>query len=80
MLITRLSIRIVASKLGGMTATKIANDNGKSACLIGVIIFSFAAYIHLIKEWSDYPIGYHFTYLILIIPVTGLSYFLYKRK
>ncbi|MCW3119269.1 MAG: hypothetical protein JWM28_3351 [Chitinophagaceae bacterium] len=74
MLLSRLSIGIFASILAGIFATKISEDGGKSACVLGVIVFCFAAYTHFFRVWADYPIWYHFAYLLPIIPVTGLSH------
>jgi hypothetical protein len=79
MLLSRLSIGIISSVLAGIIATKIAN--AKSAWLVGAIVFCFAAYTHLFRVWTDYPAWYHFSYLLPIIPITGLShYFIYKNE
>ena len=73
MLLSRLLIAIFASIVAGIGATKISNDNGKSAWFVGAIIFCIAAYIHFFMVWSDYPVWYHFAYLLPIIPIIGLS-------
>ena len=73
MLLSRLSIGILASLFAGIITTKIAKDKGKSAWIVGVIVFFIAGYIHFFRVWQDYPIWYHFAYLVPIIPVTGLS-------
>ena len=81
MLLLRLTVGIVASIGAGATATRISNDRGKSAWFVAAIVFCVAAYIHFFEVWKDYPVWYHFAYLLPIVPVTGLShYFFSKRK
>lgn len=79
MLLSRLFIGILASIAAGISATKIANDKGKSAWFVGAIVFCLAAYTHFVKVWADYPVWYHFSYLLPIIPITGLSHFFANR-
>jgi hypothetical protein len=79
MLLSRLSIGILAAVLAGIVAKKMANDKGKAAWFVGLTIFCIAAYIHFFRVWADYPVWYHFAYLLPIIPITGLShYFIHK--
>jgi len=80
MLLSRLLIGILASAFAGIIATKIANDEGKSAWLVGTIVFCIAAYIHFFRVWTDYPAWYHFAYLLPIIPITGLSHYLFAKR
>ena len=80
MLLSRLSVGIIASVFAGIFATKIANEKGKTAWLVGVIVFCVAAYIHFFRVWADYPAWYHFTYLAPIIPITGLSHYLAAKR
>ena len=80
MLLARLFVGIFASMVAGITTIKISNDNGKSAWLVGVITFCGATYIHFVKVWTDYPVWYHFSYLLPIIPLIGLSPYFFKRK
>jgi uncharacterized membrane protein YgdD (TMEM256/DUF423 family) len=81
MLLTRQFVGILASITAGITATKIANDNGKSAWFVGTIVFCGGFYIHFMtKTWTEYPVWYHFAYVTLIIPVIGLSRFFVTKK
>lgn len=80
MLLSRLLIGILASVFTGIIATKIANDEGKSAWYVGAIVLSIAACIHFFRVWTDYPIWYHFAYLLPIIPITGLSHVLSNKR
>ena len=80
MLLSRLLIGILASVFAGIIATKTANDEGKSAWTVGVIILCIASYIHFFKVWKDYPAWYHLAYLLPIIPITGLSRILFPKN
>ncbi len=81
MLLSRLLIGILAAAFSGTIATKIAQDKGKSAWLVGATVCCVAAYIHFCRVWQDYPAWYHAAYLLPIIPITGLShYFIANRK
>ena len=79
MKLSRLFIGILAALAAGIISTTLANDRGKTAWLTGVIICCFAAYIHFFRVWADYPVWYHFSYLLTIIPITGLSYYLMRK-
>jgi hypothetical protein len=81
MKLLRLTVGVFASIFTGNAATIIAKDKGKTAWLVGIIIFCIVGYNHFFIIWADYPIWYHLAYLIPIIPVVGLShYLLHKRK
>jgi cytochrome bd-type quinol oxidase subunit 2 len=80
MLLCRLLVALVAAVIAGISTVKITNDKGKTAWLVGAILFCVAAYIHLCTmTWKDYPVWYHVAYLLPIIPVTGLSHY-FTRK
>jgi fructose-specific phosphotransferase system IIC component len=80
MLLTRQFIGILASITAGFAATIIASDNGKSAFFVGIIIFCGGSYIHFMtKTWTEYPVWYHFAYVIPILPVIALSSFLISK-
>ncbi len=77
MLLSRQLVGILASIFAGIASTKMANHNEKAAWFVGIIIFCGGSYIHfLTKTWTEYPVWYHFTYVLLIIPVIVLSRFL----
>lgn len=82
MLLSRLSIGILAAVASGISAAKIANDNGRSAWFVGAILFCVGSYFHFnTAVWTEYPVWYHFAYVLPIIPITGLSnYYFCKRK
>jgi uncharacterized membrane protein YeaQ/YmgE (transglycosylase-associated protein family) len=81
MMIFRLSVGILAAIIAGISATKIANNEGESAWFVGIILFCVGSYNHFFTSvWTDYPVWYHLAFVIPIIPVIGLSYYLLPRK
>jgi uncharacterized membrane protein YeaQ/YmgE (transglycosylase-associated protein family) len=81
MMIFRLSVGILAAIIAGISATKIANDEGKSAWYVGIILFCVGSYNHFLTSvWTDYPVWYHLVFVIPIIPIIGLSHYLLPRK
>ncbi len=80
MLWSRLIIGIVAAVFAGITATKIANNEGKASFVVGVIVCCIAGYIHFFRVWPDYPVWYHFAYLLPVIPIIGLSQYFLRGK
>jgi hypothetical protein len=80
MLLCRLAAGIIAAIVTGVVTTKIANDNGRSAWLVGIFVFCVAAFIHFVQIWNDYPAWYHFAYVVPIVPVVGLSGFFIRSK
>jgi hypothetical protein len=71
MLWARLGVACVASLAAGATASRAA---GVSAAIAsGTLLLVISVPIHLGEVWAQYPAWYHFTYLLLLIPVTGLA-------
>lgn len=80
MLLARLMVGLLAAVVASGVATKIANDTGKSAWLVGVLVFIGGAYIHLLTAvWMHYPVWYHWAYLLPILPVIGLSHSVLRK-
>jgi len=80
MLLSRLFVGFVAAVTASILTTKTSKQPWKTSWIVGIIVFSVAAYIHFIRVWTDYPIWYHFSYLLLIIPIIKLtSYYLTKK-
>ena len=77
MLLFRLLVGIFSSVIAGAITTKITSDRGKTAWFVGAIVFCVGLYIHFLTTvWGDYPIWYHFAYVLPILPITGLSHYL----
>jgi hypothetical protein len=81
MLLSRQLLGILASITASICTTKIANNNRKNVWLVGSIVFCAASYIHFMTiTWTEYPTWYHFAYVLPIIPVIGLSHYLFRKK
>lgn len=81
MLFARLLVGLLAATTASISATKLANDSGKSAWVVGTLVFIVASYIHLLTAvWREYPVWYHWAYLLPILPVTGLSHSLLCKR
>lgn len=80
MLLSRLFVALIAAISASILTTKTSKQQGNSIGYIAIIIFSIATYIHLFRVWTDYPIWYHLTYLLPIIPIILLTnYYLTKK-
>ena len=80
MLAARLFVGNIASIAAGVAATKMGDNKGKSAWVVGTLVFIGAAYVHFMTiTWTEYPLWYHLTYVLPIVPVIGLSGFLAER-
>ena len=71
MLWARLSVACAACTAAGVTASRVAGV--RAAVAAGTLLVVLSAPIHLVEVWGDYPAWYHFTYLLLLIPVTTLA-------
>ena len=81
MFLSRLFMGVLAAISASIIATKVADDRGKSAWFVGAIVFFVASYIHLLTVvWTEYPVWYHFAYLLPIIPIIGLGHRIFKKK
>ncbi|MFN8283452.1 MAG: hypothetical protein U0U67_09580 [Chitinophagales bacterium] len=80
MLLSRLFVATIAAITAGILTTKTSKRQGKSIWFVAITIFSIAAYIHFFRVWTDYPIWYHLTYLLSIIPIIKLiNYYLTEK-
>lgn len=81
MLFARLLVGLLAATTASISATKLANDSGKSAWVVGTLVLIVASYIHLLTAvWREYPVWYHWAYLLPILPVTGLIHSLLRKR
>jgi uncharacterized membrane protein YgdD (TMEM256/DUF423 family) len=81
MLLARQLVGILASISASICTVKVANDIGKSVWIVGFIVFCGGSYIHFMTiTWTEYPPWYHFAYVLPIIPVTGLSHYLFAKR
>lgn len=81
MLFARLLVGLLAATAASISVTKLASDSGKSAWVVGILVFIVASYVHLLTAvWREYPVWYHWAYLLPILPVTGLSHLLVRKR
>ena len=80
MLLSRLTVGVVCSIAAGYLATVVANGNGKAAWWLGGFLLLISARVHLYDVWADYPVWYHFAYLLPLMPITGLGGRLASRR
>jgi hypothetical protein len=74
MLFARLGVAGVACLAAGLVASRPAGPTGAWAA--GTLLLVLSLPIHLVEVWRDYPAWYHFAYLALLVPITGLGGFL----
>jgi hypothetical protein len=77
MLWARLGVACIACAAAGVTASRAAGVRGAIAA--GTLLVVLSLPIHLIEVWAEYPAWYHVTYLLLLIPVTGLAGLVNRR-
>lgn len=60
---------IVASLISGYLAAFIANENGRTTLILGILLLAVGIAVQM-SVWSLLPIWYHFIFLIMLIPMT----------
>jgi hypothetical protein len=73
MLWFRLGLGAVGVFLSGMTAALISRRGAFAGLVMGVVFEVFFIPLHLLVLFNDFPIWYHATFLIYLIPVTWLG-------
>lgn len=73
MLFVRLSIAALLTAGAASAATIVARDRGRTAWRLGVLFVLLSLPSHLYYVWDDYPVWYHATYLLYLIPIAGFS-------
>ena len=71
MLHARLGVACVACLAAGFVAARPAGPAG--AWDAGTLLLLLSLPVHLVEVWRDYPAWYHFAYLALLVPITGLG-------
>jgi hypothetical protein len=72
MMITRLSIGVVATVLAGWVAAGITRGSTMATLLTGVILLLAFIPEH-ISIWDKFPVWYHLTFLGSLVPLTLLG-------
>lgn len=78
MLITRLSIGAVATISAGLVAALIARRSIGAAVATGVVLLAGFLPQH-IMIWAKFPVWYHLTFLLSLLPLTWLGGWVARR-
>ena len=60
---------ILCSLIAGFTAAAIAKENRKSTLALGVLLLATGIFVEA-QHWNYFPLWYHLSFLILLIPAT----------
>jgi hypothetical protein len=63
----RLSMAILTSLAAGAVTARICRPNRWPPLIVGAIVFALFVPVH-ISIWSKFPVWYHLTFLLTIIP------------
>jgi|SRR6516225_9106626 hypothetical protein len=72
MMIARLSIGVVATVLAGRVTAGITCGSTKATLLTGAILLLVFIPVH-ITIWDKFPVWYHLTFLVSLVPLTFLG-------
>lgn len=72
MLFVRLGIYAAATAGAAGVATLVAGDR-RAAWIAGGLILAMSLPAHLYYVWDDYPVWYHFAYLVSIVPIAAYA-------
>jgi Mn2+/Fe2+ NRAMP family transporter len=72
MLLTRLSIGAVATIAAGLVAALVARRSTRVALATGVVLLVGFLPEH-IMIWAKFPVWYHLTFLLSLLPLTWLG-------
>ena len=72
MLLTRLAIGAVATLAAGLTTAALASGSTAARMITGAILVAAFIPVHL-NLWDTFPLWYHLTFLLSLIPLTYLG-------
>jgi hypothetical protein len=79
MLLTRLSIGAVATLAAGLVTALIARRSLRPALATGVVLLAGFLPQH-IMIWAKFPVWYHLTFLLSLLPLTWLGGWVVQRR
>ncbi len=80
MLWARLVVGVLASVAAGWAATLVARGAVKAAWIFASLLMALSLYNHLLVMWESFPVWFHLTYLIPLLPITGFSGYLARWR
>lgn len=63
---------VLCSLVAGFTAAAIAKENRKSTLALGVLLLATGVFVEA-SHWNYFPLWYHISFLLLLIPATILG-------
>jgi hypothetical protein len=79
MKIARLALAVVASIAAGAVVRAIAPSSRWAPWLAGSLLLAMFLPVHLYYLWSKFPIWYHLTFLLTLVPLVALGAQLWPR-
>jgi hypothetical protein len=80
MLFVRLAVGALGTAVAACATTIVAGDKGRAAWWLGALFFLLSLPDHVYPGYAlnDYPVWYHVTYLLYLVPVAVLSARLFR--
>jgi cytochrome bd-type quinol oxidase subunit 2 len=72
MKLARLAESALACLAAGYTASWVAQGNRNAPRVVGIVVLALFLPMH-VGLWSKFPVWYHLTFLILLLPLTVLG-------
>ena len=79
MKIARLILGALASLAAGAVAGLIAPSKGWVPWVLGAIVLAFFIPTH-VYLWAKFPVWFHFTFLLTLVPLVGFGAALTRRR
>ena len=79
MKIARLSLAVVASVAAGAIVRIVAPASRWAPWVTGGVLLAMFLPVHLLYVWSKFPIWYHLTFLLTLVPLVVLGAQLWPR-
>lgn len=78
MKLARLAEAAVACLAAGYTAAWVAQGNQNAPRVVGIVLLALFLPMH-VQIWNKFPVWYHLTFLISLLPLTALGGLLWQR-
>ena len=73
MMVARLAIAAVTSVIAGAVVPRIAPAAARLPWLVGAILLAIFIPEHVLQLWQKFPVWYHLTFLITLVPLVVLG-------
>jgi hypothetical protein len=73
MLFSRLAVGVVCTIAAGAVAAIVAKGSRAASWWLGGLLLLLSAPVHFGRVWAEYPVWYHFAYLLPLVPWTILG-------